>query len=109
MPFSKSIHSFYLYFLLGYSHAVNTYGPQGMRRILDAAYGFMRFEKSGMRLFPHEFGKDCKSKAFEDTDMIVHPIPIYGMYIISLIKINVHSQQLLIKTIQRITHKNSDL
>ena len=69
-----------MYFVLHYRLNVNAYGPQGIKRILDAAYGYMRFEKSGMRLFPHEFGKDCKSKTYEDCEMIVHSIPVYGTY-----------------------------
>ena len=57
---------------------VNVYGPQGTKEMLGAAHSFMRFEKSGMRLDTHEFGAASHGKLYEDFELSVHSIPIYG-------------------------------
>ena len=57
---------------------VNVYGPDGIRNVLGATHGFMKFDKSGMRLETHEFGKNKVGKIYEDFELAVQPIPIFG-------------------------------
>ena len=57
---------------------VNVYGPNGTKQMLGAAHSFMRFEKSGMRLETHEFGDSLPGKLYEDFELSVHSIPLYG-------------------------------
>eukprot|EP00111_Clytia_hemisphaerica_P001366 TCONS_00003881-protein len=83
---------------------VNVYGPDGIQNVLAAAHGFMKFDKSGMCLETHEYGKNKVGKIYEDIELAVQPIPIFGSAPVSASGMSFSRHRLLEPLMPSLTH-----
>lgn len=69
----------FLYRCFFFSTFINVHGPQGIQNILSATHSFMRFDNSRIKINVYEHDKSSKKKDHQDSEIIVHSFPIYGM------------------------------